>query len=206
MRNATVTERIIAYILDIMLIFLLTSLLTQIRFLNPTYDKYSEIIIKYQEEIDKYGNKEITEDELLQFTNDNAYYLSKYGVSNNIITIVVIIGYFVFFQKYNQGQTLGKKIMKIKVVDNNSEENISIWRYILRYLLLSFVFIDGIIPYALNTIFVFILKPATYIQFSMNVSYVFLILNVFIFASLCFQKDKRGIHDIIARTKVMKES
>ena len=38
----------------------------------------------------------------------------KYSVSYNIVIIIGLFAYFGLFQKYNNGQTIGKKIMKIK--------------------------------------------------------------------------------------------
>ena len=47
---------------------------------------------------------------------DNSYQLSKETGLTNIVTIVVYVLYFIVYQMYMNGQTIGKRIMKIRVV------------------------------------------------------------------------------------------
>ena len=49
---------------------------------------------------------------------DNSYQLSKETGLTNIVTIVVYVLYFIVYQMYMNGQTIGKRIMKIRVVKN----------------------------------------------------------------------------------------
>ena len=80
------------------------------------------------------------------------YYISKYSISYNIVIIVGILLYFGVFQKYCNGQTIGKKLMKIKVVDNNTNENPNIWKHLLRTIPMYYIYIGGLIPLIINTI------------------------------------------------------
>ena len=116
MNNVKITSRIMAYLLDIVLVFFFVQLITSIRFINPQYDKYIETADKYNKVYNSYLEKEINEIEFIEQNKENHYYLSKYSVSYNIVLVIVLIAYYGLFQKFNNGQTLGKKIMKIRVV------------------------------------------------------------------------------------------
>ena len=45
--------------------------------------------------------------------------ISKETYISTVVSIVIYILYFVVFQAYNNGQTLGKKVFKIQVVKND---------------------------------------------------------------------------------------
>ena len=194
-------KRFCAYLLDIFFIYLLLSLITSIKFINPTYDKFAESYEKYSEVIDRYTNKEISLNEMQELNKDNFYNVTKYSISSNVVIIVGVLLYFGVFQKYNHGQTLGKKIMKIRVTSNN-DKKVNIWKYLLRTLPMYFVFIGSIIAILINSILVFILGSANYMQISSIITYVFLGIGIIDLVMMIIRKDNRGLHDILANTKV----
>ena len=59
----------------------------------------------------QYQNKEITEEEYLVLYDEISYELSRTNVTQTIVIVAVTILYFVVFNYYNSGQTLGKKLM-----------------------------------------------------------------------------------------------
>lgn len=198
------SKRIIAYLLDILLVYLLISLISGIRFINPTYDKYVKVYNEYEDVFERYVNKEISIEEVNELNNDSIYKLTKYSVSTSVVIIVVIFGYFVLFQKYNNGQTLGKKIMKIKVVDAN-DNNISIIKYILRTIPMYYIFIGSIIPIIINQVVVFLVSSNTYLTvYSIPIN-IFLFINIISFVMIIKREDSRGLHDLLANTKVINE-
>ena len=155
--EVSLSKRIIAYLLDIVLIFFGVSLISSIKFINPTYDKYEKAYKDYSEIVEQYYKGEINEKEMIELNNDNYYKLTKYSISYNIAIIVVIFLYFVLFQKYNGGQTVGKQIMKLKIV-NLDNKDASLGSYMLRVLFMFYVYIGSIIPLTINTILVFIIS------------------------------------------------
>src|SRR5699024_8617440 len=95
--------------------FLLLTMLSQIRFLNPTYDLYMDNYDKYLDIMDN-----VSSENVLDIINDSEYQevnynLSKYSVSVSITSIILYLAYFVGFQKWNKNQTLGKKLFNISV-------------------------------------------------------------------------------------------
>ena len=93
MNNVKITSRIMAYLLDIVLVFFFVQLITSIRFINPQYDKYIETADKYNKVYNSYLEKEINEIEFIEQNKENHYYLSKYSVSYNIVLVIVLIDY-----------------------------------------------------------------------------------------------------------------
>lgn len=199
---AKISKRFSAYLLDIILIYVLISLIISIRFINPHYEKYVTAYEKYNKVINKYYDGKIDATEMVNLNKDNLYYVTKYSVSSNIVVIVVLIGYFVLFQKYNNGQTLGKKIMRIKVTSID-KEIVSIGRYFLRILPMYYIFIGNIIAVLLNTIAVYLLKSNEYLYVNSIITYLFLSIGIITLVMTNINKDKQGLHDKIAKTIVV---
>lgn len=196
------SKRFIAFLLDVLLLFFLIGLITSIRFINPQYEKYLESYEKYSDVLERYYNNEINESEMVNLNKENYYNVTKFSISYNIVIVVVILAYFVLFQKYNNGQTIGKKIMKIKVIGKENN-NPTLGAYLLRTLFIYYIYIGSIIPLIVNLILVFILNPTYYMIVSSIINYSFLILSIIIFTTIIVRKDKRGIHELISKTKVI---
>lgn len=203
MKKSITSKRISAYLIDILFLFTLISLITEIKFINPHYDKYEAAFERYNEVAEKYIDKEIDEEEFTKQYNEVYYQINKYSISYNIVIIFSIILYFSFFQKYNNGQTLGKKLMRLKVVDNETLENPSLLKYLIRVLPTYFIYIGGFLPLIINNILLFILNYSYYMTITIFVSYAFLILSIVSFVMIIKRQDERGIHDMLAKTKVI---
>ena len=63
--------------------------------------------------------------------NDYAYQINKYNIAQSIIGVILYILYFGLLQYVLKGQTLGKKLFKLKVV-GMEKEKVSLLNYILR--------------------------------------------------------------------------
>lgn len=197
------SKRVSAYLIDILFVFLVISLISEIKFINPYYDKYIDAYESYSNILEDYTNGNINEEEFTDLYNASYYEVSKYSVSYNIVIIVCIISYYGVFQKYNNGQTIGKKLMKIKVVDNNTEGNISLVSSLIRLLPMYYIYIGGLIPLIINSILVFIVGKNSFMNVSLIVSYIFLILSIVSFVFIFVRKDKRGLPDILSNSKVI---
>jgi len=202
--NVSLSKRVMAYLLDICLVYFFMILVTNIRFINPSYEKLMEVTNNYSEVLEKYENDEITEEKLFEENEEYVYYATKYNISTNVILVIVIILYFGLFQKYNNGQTLGKKIMKIKVTSIN-DKNISLGKYILRTLPMYFIFVGSIIPLLINIILVYCLDITMFSFVNTLVVYLFFGLAIISYVMVNIRQDKRGLHDLISSTIVINE-
>lgn len=197
------SKRVSAYLIDILFVFLVISLISEIKFINPYYDKYISAYENYSNILEDYTNGDINEEEFTNLYNVSYYEVSKYSVSYNIVIIFCIIMYYGVFQKYNNGQTIGKKLMKIKVVDNNTEENISLVNSLIRLIPMYYIYIGGLLPLIINSILVFIVGKNSFMTASLIVSYIFLIISIVSFVFILVRKDKKGLHDILSNSKVI---
>ncbi len=202
--DVKLSNRILAYLLDILLVYVVISLLVSIRFINPYYDEYIEAYEKYSDLL-TIEDENVNINDLINSAKDEFYNVNKYGIVYNLTSCMIIFLYFGLFQKFNNGQTLGKKIMKIKVVDNKDNNNPSLLKYLIRILPLQYIYIGGFLPLLLTSLLVFLLKGNAYLYSLTIVTFGFMVINIISFLLIIFRKDKRGLHDLIAGTKVVKE-
>lgn len=196
------TKRFTAYVLDAVLVYFFIVLVSNIRFINPTYNKLLEVTETYNETVEAYENDKITDDEYFEMNKQYIYDATKYNVSTNIVFVLVILAYFGVFQKFNNGQTLGKKIMKIKVVGVN-DKDVNLPKYLLRVLPMYYILMGSVIPFLLSSILVFIMGASSFsITYSIMV-YTFVAIGLISFVMSYVRKDHRGLHDLLAGTKVV---
>lgn len=192
--NKPILKRACAYIIDLMLILIISSLFAGIEALNPNEEKYEETYNQYKTMISNASDiNSINNEEVINITYD----MSKYGISIEIINLVVTVLYFVVFQYLNNGKTLGKTLMKIKVVSKDNKK-IKFYQILLRSLIinsiLSLFVLILILLFCSKSIY---LLSSRYIQFiDMTLVFVSIIM-------ILFRQDGRGLHDIIARTEVI---
>lgn len=191
-------RRIGAYIVDIIVITMISSMFVRIEFLNPKYDEYEKA---YNEYID-FTSEVINNPEKVNDSNFNdiTYNLSKTGLATSIITLVVTTLYFVGFQYINRGQTLGKKLFKIQVVDSENKK-LKFYQVLVRALL-----IDKIATNAISAVLISTLSKNAYLTGSQYVELVDMAIMAASFILIMFREDGKGLHDMIAGTKVVFES
>ena len=135
--KASFFKRMGAFVIDYFIVLVIASLIT----MGFNTNKNNDLNNQRNQLISDYQNEKITIDE---YKNENyklIYKLQKENITVNIVTITLYIGYFVVFATLNKGQTLGKKLLKIRVVNKNNDKP-SIWNMLVRSL-----FIYNIIIY-----------------------------------------------------------
>lgn len=187
-------RRICAYAIDYIFIILLSTMVSGIRFLNPSYDNYVSAYDEYATMYEKIADGD------LELVNSNEfkdiyYNLDKYSVSVSISTIVIYLLYFVGFQKWNHNQTLGKKAFNITVTSKN--EKVTVWQMLLRSII-----IYNIIFEVLSLLSLWIFDANTYLYIDMALTFI---AGIFFYINggiVIFSKKHLGIHDIICKTEV----
>lgn len=189
-------KRLGAYFIDIMIISLLVSLISNITFINPKIKDYKKDYNEYVEISKKFQEGKIKKDEYQKQVQNYSYYLNKDAIITNVLTISFTLIYFVFYQWYKNGQTIGKRLMYIKINDTNNKK-ISVERYLLRSVILY-----NIVFKVLDIIFLLSLSKISYLK-TYNILYnVECSITLVIIISMIFSKNKRGIHDLAAGTIV----
>ena len=196
--NAGFFNRLGAYLIDVIIIMLVVSLFT--RFL-PNSEKISKLnaantnLLSGYTEVLKEGDTDKINDYSKLITDYN-YELTKLSLYTNISTIVLYLLYFVGFQGYNNGQTVGKRLLKIEVVDDD-DNNPN-----FKQLLIRGVILYPMVLSLLDTILIHVVSKSNYITCSNIIAYIQYAIYFVCFISIIF--GGRGIHDRIAGTRVIK--
>lgn len=216
-----VIKRFVAYAIDILIVSLISSLITSNTFINKDYKKYMDTYEEYEEVVDIYESDKEALDDALEyeaisedeyevkleklnetFDKENAdynYKLIKLSIVSTTISMLVILLYFVVIQYYFNGKTIGKKIMKLRVV-SNSFKKLNILNYLIRSLILNSLLIN-----TLSIIMVLTLSKSGYLIYNEIIYVVNYAVEVAIIFMMGFTKDNRGLQDYVANTKVIYE-
>lgn len=198
-------KRLVANMIDFVLISLFVSLIAGSGILNKAMDKYNDanerLEAKYEEFLgvtEEGATEEFVLDEnLLSDMKAIVYDINSFGNVYYSIEILVMIGYFVLFQYFNKGQTIGKKIMKIRIVDKEGQP-ISLGNLLLRAVILY-----GIIFNIIIMIGVEVLKINPFYILYIVINLIKIIVTYTIYFMILFRKDERGLHDILTSSKVI---
>lgn len=191
---AQFNKRFFAYIIDIFIVLVIANLITMfIPISEKTQDYYKEL----QTTQKKMYDKEIDVKEYTDIVLEDNYNISKGTVLISLTSIIIYILYFVVYQVYNNGQTVGKKLMKIKV-KSITDESLSINTMLFRTLI-----IYGIAANIINLMLILLLKKELYLSISNTISIIQSLIVIISVFMILFSKQKRGIHDIITKTEVV---
>ena len=188
-------KRVFAYLIDILMIACIGVLIGGF---IPVSEKYEAASVELTDTLKDYTDKKIDEETYIEKVNDINYTLSKESLATSIITVVIYIGYFVILPYYWNSQTVGKKIMKIKIAPINEEKKLTMNNYLIRALI-----IDSILSSIISIVLLLIFNKANYIIIDNFVSNFFMYFYIISFIMILFRKDGMSLHDFIARTKVV---
>lgn len=102
------------------------------------------------------------------------------------------------FQKWNKNQTVGKKLMNLKVVNKNKKDDVKVWQYLIRTLIVYNLFFSS-----LNVCLAINLSTKLFFTLSMIVSIIGYVITYLGYGMIIFRKDGKGFHDLISGTEVM---
>lgn len=195
MKNNLTLKRVCAYLIDYIIITFISATLVRFSFINPKYDEYIDLSNKYTNILTDYSESKIDINELSQKQQELSYDLNRTGYVYIIGSVAISLLYFGVFAYFTKGQTLGKKIMNIKLVNAHDNKDLKIYQYFIRAIILNGILLNLVILVAIcfnrdtyNSMF--------YISSNINT-----ILEILIFVTVVL--NGRGIHDYIAGTKVI---
>ncbi len=193
--KASFFKRMGAFVIDYFIVLFIASLIT----MGFNTNKNNDLNSQMNQLISDYQNEKITIDEYKDETYKLNYELQKENMTVNIVTITLYIGYFVVFATLNKGQTLGKKLLKIRVVNKNNDKP-SIWNMLVRSL-----FIYNIISILFSTVAVNFLNINTFTYIYTALGYIEYFVIIISFFMVIYKTDGRGLHDMMAGTNVIEE-
>lgn len=203
-----VLRRVSAFILDMFLITFITMALSNLSYLNPYKYEAEEIqknyLNNYSEFMDNiYEMDEIDVNGLLNKIAHPYQELVKSRVFTDIYYILTSFLYFVCFAYFNKGQTIGKKVFKLKIV-GNTKEKITFTQMILKNLIYGSNLYMGINLFILiRIILIFSIKESVpFFYISAIMAYGQIIIEIISIVWLLKNKN-RSLSDIISSTKVI---
>ncbi len=192
--SATFLQRFVAFIVDVFLVSIISSVLV-FPFLDN--DKAEKLSDESLEVIEKYSKAEIS---IETYATEMASLTYQSAKSNGVVTLVTLVCeilYFVVFQLYNNGQTLGKKLLKIKIVSD--KESLTMNQMIFRSLIVNSILLEIIsfcfMLFASKTVYFYGVATFEMLQ------YAILLISAFM---IMWGKKGKGIHDVVAHTSVIK--
>lgn len=196
----TILKRVMAYIIDILIVSIIATMISSVGLINPykdeyeeAYDEYADVVAQIQEE-GSGVDRDASEDELITLY----YNVNKYNVVRSGISVVCTILYFALLQSLMNGQTIGKKIMKIRVVANKDDKKLNFGNFLIRSVILN-----NVIFSVLFIVGIYLFDVSGYYNYSIVVSYLQMLLLTVIMLMVVLRKDFRGLHDFAAGTKVI---
>lgn len=191
-------RRLLAYLIDIVIVGVIASLISFIPFVNPNRDSYQKKYDELIELYDKYDQKQVSDSEYKEQYIRISYDLNRINVNYVLIDVVIIVAYFGIFAWQRKGQTFGKRFMKLRIVSNKDGGNPSFVTLFLRALILNNVIIT-----LAEIATIFVLPVDNYYTIYSNINLVgYIVLYIIVFLILVRQ-DSRGLHDLVAGTKVI---
>ncbi len=193
--KALFVQRFLAFLIDIVLVSVVASFISYPFLDMDSIQKLNESSVEVME---NYTNGKIDEKEYFNESSTISYELARKQGVNTLVIIFLNILYFVVYQIKNNGQTLGKQILKIRVVDS-SHGDLSMNQMIFRALIINSILLDmisfGVLIFANQSSYFYGVSFLMFIQFC--------ILSVSTFM-IMFGKNRRGLHDLVAHTDVVR--
>lgn len=185
--------RACAFIVDMFIVAFVSSLIAM-PFLDQ--DNTEKINKEITEIVEKGANQEISMNTYITELKPLLYQSDRSNGVYTICVLVLSILYFIVYQFYTK-QTLGKKIFKIKIAANKGELT-------MNNMLFRGLIINSILFSLLAFIFVIFGNVDTYYVAKMTVNSIYYLIVLISACMIIFNKDRRGLHDVICNTKVVK--
>lgn len=193
MKKAGFKKRALAYIIDMFIVSVIINVMS--------YNINTTKIDKLNKEADSlmkdYVNGEVSTDKYIKDFASINYDISRESSVNTGIYLVVCIGYFLVFQYLNDGASIGKKLVGIKIVSNDNKK-VSFLQMFIRTSI-----VNDIINNSMILILIYMTSNMNYfigygiINFICN---LFVIVCIFM---IIYRKDKLALNDIISKSYVV---
>ena len=187
------TKRLMAFLIDFLIITFISSLIAEPFVDSKSNEKLSKELTAIEE---KYTSREINTEEFIISYGDLIYSISRNNGVLSFIEMILYVLYFIVFQLYKGGQTIGKRMMKIKVISEDGD--LSMNQMIFRSFLAN-----SLIFSIIGFIFIIICDKNTFFY---SYGFIEMIQYFIMFISsilVMFRKDGKALHDILVHTKVV---
>lgn len=193
--KALFVQRFLAFVIDVVIVVFVASIIVY-PFLD--YESIDKLNNQAFEIINDYASQKISLEEYKTEVSVVSYELAQKQGLYSIVTVLLNVLYFVVFQLKNNGQTLGKQLLKIKVKSTTDSE-LSVNQMIFRSFIINAVLADlicfGLLLFVDKNLYFDIAGLIGSIQGIVIIACIFMVM---------FRKDRLGIHDMVAHTEVVR--
>lgn len=197
MKCEGLSKRFIAYFIDIAIFILIVAIVSffvkesnNVKVLNLEMNSINELALKHDIGISTYIMR------YAQIMQD----LDKERILVNILNCIFIMIYFVIIPYFFDGQTVGKKIMKLKVVRRDGE------LLMLNDLIIRNLIINGLGFLLISLCLLYIVPSIAYLILTIILGILQIILVLISVFMVIYRRDNRGLHDVISNTGVVKST
>lgn len=195
--SASLGKRIIAYLIDSVMLTVII-----LNFFPVFYSdniKIRELEENRQQLNNSYIEEKITYKEYVKKSAEITYELEKEQVMLNVIDAVLLICIYIIVPFFLGGSTIGKKIMRIKIINEDGTKPS------LNTLFIRSLFINGLAYVLVALACIFVLNSFAYFIVASIFTIFEFLLVIISFFMISYRHDKQGLHDLIAHTKVVCE-
>ena len=193
--KALFSQRFVAFMIDLILVSFITSLVTAIIPTNSSIDKL------YDQQVKIVENSTAGKIPMQEYVNqlvDINYDIAKQTGIITLVSIAISLLYYVLYVYKNDGQSIGKKMMKIKIQKKDKDKELTMNDLLFRTMILQ-----GTLVSIIGFCTILFLDKDTYLATNslLNlIQYSILIISFFLVA---FTKERQGLHDMVAKTEVV---
>ena len=193
-KKPSFVKRTCAYLIDLIIVSFIAGIISLIFVNSDNYNNRTREILDLTR---KYTAGEVTREEYIEQSDTLNYYMTKDSVEVSIINCSVALLYYVILCYYCNGITLGKYLLKMRIV-SASDKKLNIGNYLIRAL-----FVNLILSNLINIILVSVLSKEGFTSIYSKLSGA---LTIFLMATMLFimyREDGRGLHDLMAKTMII---
>lgn len=194
MKRANFWKRFTAYMLDILLLWIALFI---VELIIPRSDLYFETDRALTLISENFVIGKISLSTFLNGYADLIRIADKEQVFLSLANVVFILIYFCGIPYFFDGQTIGKKLMGIKIARKDNE------CLTLNSLLIRNIIINGLGSLLISLVCIFILPGRLYFVVTSIFGIIQILLVIISGFMVLYRKDKRGLQDIFSKTRVV---
>ena len=193
-KKAFFVQRFGAFVIDFMIVFFVVSLISSMFIDQKATDS---LISQSNNLMNDLVKEKIDTNSFISQYSVLSYKIARNNGGLSLTMIVVNVLYFIVFQLYNKGQTIGKSLFKIRVVSNDGEleMNQMLFRSLIANSILMELISFAIMLFCKNDVYFYSVGVIEIMNYLIMFVSMIMILN---------HKDGRALHDKVVNTSVIR--
>ena len=189
------TKRMIAYMIDLLLI---TSILMILFSILPSDLKTQKVQTKIDQIGEEYASGEMDKMTYFMTLSSLEKDLDQNQALEIVIDSVLIVIYFIIVPYIWNGFTVGKRIMNLKIVSNENKKV-----HLMSLFMRAFI-IDGLLTSLLIIFGIYVIDESFYLSFVSILAILQLLSLIVSYFMIKYRRDLKGLDDILSHSKVVK--